>query len=187
MRGCPEREIRKMSKKFHDNFDYENAEMDIWDAGGDPDYLSHTDPARRDKFMKDMGMDPKKYGSKWGDFSNLDKNNGSGSGSSGCFLTSACVKAAGLPDDCEELTVLRNFRDTYMKSLPGGEADIQEYYRIAPGIVSAIDRREDAADIWKHVYKDLIQECVKQIRSGDYIATYQLYKQYTIQLKESLL
>ena len=51
--------------KYHDRFDYENAELDILDAGGDPDYLDYNNPAKRDKFMRDMGMDPKKYGSRW--------------------------------------------------------------------------------------------------------------------------
>jgi len=178
-----------MSKKFHDNFDYENAELDIWDAGGDPDYLNHRDPAKRDKFMKDMGMDPKKYGSKWGDFSNLDKTNGggSGSGSTGCYLTSACIKAAGLPDDCEELTTLRWFRDHYMKNVPGGVEDIQEYYRIAPGIVSAINKRKDADSIWTRIYHDLIMRCVTMIKEEDYEDTYQLYKTYTCQLQEIYL
>ena len=174
--------------KFHDNFDYENAEMDIWDAGGDPDELSYSDPAKRDKFMKDMGLNPKNYGSKWGDFSNLDKSGGSsGSGSAGCFLTSACVKAKGLPDDCEELTTLRNFRDTYMRNQPGGEADIKEYYRIAPGIVSAINQRLDADNIWKRIYEELIVKCVEMIKAGEYASTYELYKGYTIRLQEMYL
>jgi len=178
-----------MSKKFHDNFDYENAELDIWDAGGDPDYLSHTDPVKRDKLMKDMGMDPKKYGSKWGDFSNLDKTNGSGSGSgsTGCFITSACIKAAGLPDDCEELTTLRWFRDHYMKNVPSGAEDIQEYYRIAPKIVSAINCRDDADSVWKRIYQNLIQSCVRLIKAGDYSKTYELYKRYTLRMKELYL
>lgn len=30
-----------------------------------------------------------------------------GNDSGGCFLTSACTEARGLPDDCHELTVLR--------------------------------------------------------------------------------
>ena len=34
-----------------------------------------------------------------------------GNDSGGCFLTSACTEARGLPDDCHELTVLRSFRD----------------------------------------------------------------------------
>lgn len=53
--------------KFHDDFDYENAKMDIWENGGDPDYLSHFDPSERDSFMREMDLDPKDYGSKWED------------------------------------------------------------------------------------------------------------------------
>lgn len=34
---------------------------------------------------------------------------------SGCYLTSACTKARGLPDNCEELTILRKFRDEWLK------------------------------------------------------------------------
>ena len=174
--------------KFHDNFDYENARRDIRDAGGDPDYLSYSNPAKRDEFMKKMKMDPQKYGSKWGDFSNLDKTGGSGSGSgtSGCFLTSACVKAAGLPDDCEELTTLRWFRDNYMRNAPGGEEDIQNYYRIAPEIVSAINRRDDARSIWDNIYHELIIKCVRLIRTGDLEGTYQAYKKYTLQLYKQI-
>ena len=52
---------------FHDDFDYENAKRDIWENGGDPDYLTHRDPAERDAFLKDMGLNPKDYGSKWKD------------------------------------------------------------------------------------------------------------------------
>ena len=63
-----------------------------------------------------------------------------GSSSSGCYLTSACTQARGLPDDCEELTVLRAFRDTYVRALPTGEADVRRYYATAPQIVNAIHR-----------------------------------------------
>ena len=45
-----------------------------------------------------------------------------GNDSGGCFLTSACTEARGLPDDCHELTVLRSFRDGYLRSQPEGEA-----------------------------------------------------------------
>jgi len=170
--------------KFHDNFDYENAEMDIRDAGGDPDSLSYYNPMKRDKFMKDMGLDPKKYGSKWGDYSNLDKTGkGGGSGSSGCYITSACVKAAGSADDCEELTTLRWFRDNYMKNLSGGEEEIQEYYRIAPGIVSAINTRDDADSIWRRIYEELIRKCVALIKDRKYDETYEMYKKYTLKLQ----
>ena len=172
-----------MMKKYHDNFDYEGAEMDIWDAGGDPDELSYSDPAKRDRFMKDMGLNPKNYGSKWGDFSSLDKTGGSGSGTSGCYLTSACIRAKGLPDDCEELKTLRGFRDAYMRNLPDGEAEIQEYYRIAPVLVSAINLRKNADSIWMQIYEELILKCVQLIKEGNYADTYRLYKGYTLNLQ----
>ena len=74
---------------------------------------------------------------------------------SNCFLTTACTLHAGLPDDCEELTVLRNFRDGYIARLPGGSALISEYYRIAPGIVREImgasDRDVVLPWIFQHV------------------------------------
>src|SRR6185295_8850185 len=35
-----------------------------------------------------------------------------------CFITTACAQAQGLPDDCEELTVLRGLRDDYIRQLP---------------------------------------------------------------------
>lgn len=43
-------------------FDYENAERDILDAGGDPDYLSYTNPTKRDNYLRKMGLRPEKYG-----------------------------------------------------------------------------------------------------------------------------
>ena len=62
---------------------------------------------------------------------------------SSCFLTTACVHYAGLPDDCEELTGMRNFRDAYLLSLPNGQAMYDEYYRLAPAIVEAIERSDE--------------------------------------------
>ena len=43
-------------------FDYENARLDILDSGGDPDYLSHTDPEKRDAYLRKMGLRPEDYG-----------------------------------------------------------------------------------------------------------------------------
>lgn len=49
--------------------------------------------------------------------------------SGGCYLTTACVEAKGLPDDCEELTILRDFRDHWLKKQPGGAEEIAEYHQ----------------------------------------------------------
>ena len=108
-----------------------------------------------------------------------------GQDSSGCFLTSACVEARGLPDDCHELTVLRAFRDGYMRTLPGGCADICEYYHIAPAIVEKIKALPDAVDIFDQIYSELVLPCVSLIEEYKYEEAYQMYKDYVkhIQLK----
>ena len=106
------------------------------------------------------------------------------SGSSGaCFLTSACTEAKGLPDDCDELTTLRFFRDTYLKNRNGGVKDIHEYYEKAPGIVAAIKAREDAVSLFEAIYQDLIVPCVKMIKQGEYEETYKKYKDYVLMLE----
>lgn len=103
---------------------------------------------------------------------------------SGCFLTSACTAARGLPDDCRELTVLRTFRDGYMQTLPDGKSDIQEYYRCAPAIVAVIDSLPDAKSVWDRVYSELVRPCVEMIDSGRYHEAYTAYKSYTKYLQE---
>jgi hypothetical protein len=55
-----------------------------------------------------------------------------------CFITTAVCKYFGKADDCHELTVLREFRDTFMQMTPERKAFIQQYYEEAPAICEAI-------------------------------------------------
>lgn len=72
------------------------------------------------------------------------KSSGNDNNSGGCFLTTACTEAKGLPDNCIELETLRHFRDNYMMNTPDGKADIAHYYKMAPSIVNAINNSPDA-------------------------------------------
>lgn len=82
--------------------------------------------------------------------------------SGGCYLTTACCEFKGLPDDCHELTVMRNFRDTYLKEQPYGNKLIEFYYLDAPSLVKLIDRQENRAEIYHDIYGQ-IQEIVKLV------------------------
>ena len=88
-------------------------------------------------------------------------------------MTSACTQARGLPDNCEELTALRAFRDTYVRALPTGEADIRRYYAAAPQILNAIHRGCAAPETLDRIYLELVQLCVQRIRDGKNEAAYQ--------------
>lgn len=99
--------------------------------------------------------------------------------SGGCYLTSACVEAKGLPDDCHELTTLRAFRDSYMCNLPSGKTDICEYYHTAPKIVAKIKELPNALETFDAIYNELVLPCVKMIEMGKLYEAYSMYKNYT--------
>lgn len=104
-----------------------------------------------------------------------------------CFLTSACVEAKGLPDDCHELTVLRHFRDTFMKENEEYAPAICEYYHTAPSIVEKINALPERMQIYEDIYNDLVLPCVALIEKGDNESAYVKYRQYVLILKERYL
>lgn len=105
------------------------------------------------------------------------------SGSSGCYVTSACVEAMGLPDDCEELTTLRKLRDEWLKEQPGGKEKTKEYYRVAPGIVQAIEAKEDRKQVFQSIYDEMVCPCVKAIQEGKFQEACDLYERITRELE----
>lgn len=108
----------------------------------------------------------------------LAKNN-----KSKCYLTTACVTHKGLSDDCEELTVLRNFRDTYLINKPNGLDLISMYYKEAPNILANIHKRkkEEEDVIMENIYV-LIRECVDAILDGDNEFAFRTYCDMVVKL-----
>ena len=96
------------------------------------------------------------------------------SSSSGCFLTSALVEFLGKEDDCEELTLLRAFRDDYMKSFDKGRALVKEYYEVAPKIVTTINASERREAYYSDIY-ETVKSCVDCIKQGKTEETMALY------------
>ena len=105
------------------------------------------------------------------------------SSSGGCYLTTACVECKGLADDCYELTMLRNFRDTYLAKQVGGKEEIEDYYENAPRIVREIDSRKDAVDVYEDIYDKVIKPCIDCIENGKQEDARKLYKEMVSQLK----
>ncbi len=111
----------------------------------------------------------------------------SSSSSTVCFLTTACVAAKNLPDDCYELETLRGFRDSYIKGLANGEKIIKEYYDIAPKIIDAIEKEPNAECIFKKLFEELVQPCVHYIEQNQNEMAYALYEKTVLKLKEKYL
>lgn len=83
-----------------------------------------------------------------------------------CYITTAVCTSMGYADDCEELTLLRQFRDGYMMSAKNGRKMVDEYYECAPGIVGAINTRADSDKIYRRLYDMYINPCVTMIKEG---------------------
>lgn len=104
--------------------------------------------------------------------------------SGGCYITSACVEAKGMPDNCRQLETLRNFRDTYLKNTENGDKEIAEYYLIAPTVVKKIKSFSNSKQIFGKIYSELVEPCVALIEQGKNEDAHVLYRTYTKHLYE---
>lgn len=100
----------------------------------------------------------------------------------GCYLTTACMrnKTNEFDDNCEELTILRWFRDNFVS-----KEDIEHYYETAPIIVSDINEKTDNNKVYDYIYKNIICVCIDAIKSGDYEFAYKRYKSSVLSLEEA--
>lgn len=104
----------------------------------------------------------------------------------GCFLTTACVEFAGLPDNCKELQVMRHFRDTYVCNLSDGDKALSDYYQIAPLIVKRIKLQEHSSEIFKNMLETL-KIVVKLVEIERYSEAWSMCKEEFIVLKVNML
>jgi hypothetical protein len=92
-----------------------------------------------------------------------------------CFLTTACVRYYGLPDNCNELETLRKYRDSYLLGSERGKALVADYYQVAPEIVRQIedDLKRDLS--YKYIYNEIREAC-KRIGSGQNVSAQAVYE-----------
>lgn len=82
-----------------------------------------------------------------------------------CYITTAVCDSLGKGDDCEELNMLRAFRDGYMMTVKGGKELVEEYYDTAPAIVQRINMMPEAKRIYGSLYKEYIRPCIEFIKN----------------------
>jgi hypothetical protein len=82
----------------------------------------------------------------------------------------------GFPDDCRELTILRQFRDDVLKASPEGLALVDEYYRIAPALVDKINASAEKDKIYHEIYR-MILLCIHAIEGKEHNDATRLYRQ----------
>ena len=83
-----------------------------------------------------------------------------------CFITTAVCEAEGLPDDCDQLQTFRAFRDGWLARQPDGRELIEEYYNIAPAIVTRINYCDNAARRYAQIRTKYLQPCYQDLQAG---------------------
>ena len=88
-------------------------------------------------------------------------------------------KTKNFDDNCEELTILRWFRDKFVS-----KEEIEHYYKTAPIIVSALNEFDNSDEIFDFIYENVVRVCVTAIKDGDYDFAYDRYKNSILTLEE---
>jgi hypothetical protein len=106
---------------------------------------------------------------------------------SSCYLSTAAVQARRKSIDCEELKLLRKFRDEFVRGRDGGEEAIAKYYRVSPILIEAINDRQDSIKIWKHVYETIVEQSLALIQTGLHEEAFDNYMSKTLDLVKKYL
>lgn len=104
-----------------------------------------------------------------------------------CYITTAVCECLGKPDDCYELTVLRNYRDTYLAGTQEGQALIEKYYDIAPTIVSRINKEENANNIYEKIWTNYLKPCVSFVENNQMEECCELYSNMVYSLQKKFM
>lgn len=104
-----------------------------------------------------------------------------------CYITTAVCEGKNKPDDCYELETLREYRDHYLMHTEDGKKLVEEYYDVAPAIVTAIKMQNDAVKIYDRLYEDYVLPCVGLAESGENQKCKELYISMVKYLKSEYL
>lgn len=100
-----------------------------------------------------------------------------------CYITTAVCDSLNKPDNCRELSILRDYRDNILANEAGGKEIIDEYYNIAPTIVKRINRELKSEEIYNDLYKNYILGCIEDIENKEYEKCKEAYTAMVTELK----
>ena len=90
------------------------------------------------------------------------------SSGSWCFISTVICEYFGKEDDCEELTILRDFRDNWLRNQSNGEELIKKYYETAPIVVKALKESENYSNYCEKLWGKYLQPCLSFIENKEY-------------------
>lgn len=76
---------------------------------------------------------------------------------------------------------LRFYRDEVLLRTASGLRDVDEYYELGDRIVAVVDRRPDAAAIYRDLFAEFIQPAVSAVQRQAYDRAYRIYRQMMVE------
>lgn len=101
-----------------------------------------------------------------------------------CYITTAVCEMLERDDDCRELRILREYRDTYLAARPDGVSMIWEYYDVAPTIVKHINQQANAREIYQSVWEAYLKPCISLIEQDQLEECCNHYQEMVYTLKD---
>lgn len=102
-----------------------------------------------------------------------------------CYITTAVCETFGKPDDCYELTLLRDYRDHYLMNREDGEEVIREYYDVAPTIVKRINKLSNREEVYLDIWNTYLHPCISMIEHQEMEECRELYIKMVRTLQET--
>ncbi len=103
----------------------------------------------------------------------------------GCFITTIVCKLLGMPDDCEVLTALRDFRENYLKNTEEGKNLLIVYDVKGPIISDCLNNEEPdlAKKIANEIFEIYLEPCVSAFKEKEYSKAIKTYIKLFIRLE----
>lgn len=104
------------------------------------------------------------------------------SSSSTCVITTAACQVLRAADDCDELQLLRWFRDAHLQNSAENEAIVREYYRVGPLITDRISKTPDPHGMYCYLWNKYILPSCAAIRTEQWSTAKSIYIQMVKEL-----
>lgn len=181
----------KRSTYYFESFDdYDNAKSHLYDSMrsdyGDSiyDYGSWGDNCWRIDIYSNCSDAPlaanimREHGGKY-----YKKEDG------GCFITTAVCSTFCKPDDCDELTAFRKFRDTFMSENEEMKEEVSRYYDIAPRICEAIEKRgkEYSKNTYSWIWDTFLSKAYDALNNHEFEKAHEIYRDMVLKLEKIYL
>ena len=105
-----------------------------------------------------------------------------GGGGGGCYITTAVCIYNNKSDNCYELQMFRNFRDTWLCKQKDGTKLIDRYYLYAPKVVELIEASIDKQQIYDLINEKYLKICLKHIENREFELCKKRYSQMVFEL-----